>query len=119
MTIVYDGEVEHRDSAGGGGISAAIETPEGYTTLLVVLKGSVQVNGTETIREAEVGLFEQVGGQIEIESKRGARALLLSGEPLDEPIVGHGPFVMNTHQEIQQAISDRTPRRFYSNPHLA
>lgn len=89
-----------------GDASTAIETPEGYTTLLVVLKGSVRINDTETIKEAEVGLFERVGEKINIENAAGARVLLLSGQPLDEPIVGHGPFVMNTQQEIRQAIAD-------------
>ena len=77
--------------------------PEEHTTLLVVLKGTVCVAG-ETIRAAEFGLFDRAGQQISIDRAEGATALLLSGEPIDEPIVGQGPFVMNSHQEIRQAI---------------
>ena len=79
--------------------------PEGYTTLLVVLKGSVR-SGPETIGAAEVGMFDRAGDHIRIDSAQDATALLLCGEPIDEPIVGSGPFVMNRPAQIKQAIED-------------
>lgn len=84
----------------------SVDLPEGYTTLLVVLKGSVRVNGSEAINAAEVGLFERDGKSVTIETLEETKALLLSGEPIEEPIIGQGPFVMNTTQEIFQAIAD-------------
>lgn len=83
-----------------------LAVPEGYTTLLVVLKGSVFINGSETIDAAEVGLFDRAGDHICIESLQNATVLLLCGEPIDEPIVGSGPFVMNDDEEIRQAMVD-------------
>ncbi len=83
-----------------------LTVPDGYTTALVVLRGTVRVNGSEAIQAAEVGLFDRAGGSICIDCAKDATALLLSGEPIDEPIVGHGPFVMNSPQEIRQAMAD-------------
>ncbi|MEO6164245.1 MAG: pirin family protein [Candidatus Binatia bacterium] len=80
--------------------------PDGYTTALVLLTGAVRVNGSEEITTAEVGLFDRAGKSISIECVNDATALLLCGEPMDEPIVGQGPFVMNTAEEIRQAMSD-------------
>ena len=80
--------------------------PDGYTTALVVLKGAIQVKGAEPIGTAEVGLFDRAGTRIAIDSAKDVRALLLCGEPIDEPIVGSGPFVMNSMQEIRQAMAD-------------
>lgn len=88
------------------GLSTELAVSEGHTTMLVVLKGAVRVNGSQTIREAELGLFEQTGRSFSIGCEQAAVALLLSGEPINEPIVGQGPFVMNSHQEIRQAITD-------------
>jgi len=83
-----------------------LTVPDGWTTALVVLKGAMRVNGSEPVGTAEVGLFDRAGTRIGIDSAPGAMALLLSGDPIDEPIVGRGPFVMNSTQEIRQAIAD-------------
>jgi len=83
-----------------------LTVPDGYTTALVVLKGALRVNGSEPVETAEVGLFDRTGTSICIDCAKDATALLLCGEPIEEPIVGHGPFVMNNPQEIRQAIAD-------------
>lgn len=80
--------------------------PEGFTAALVVLKGTVWVQDSEAVTEAEVGLLDRSGNTLCIERAEGAKALLLMGEVIEEPIVGRGPFVMNTAQEIRQAIDD-------------
>jgi redox-sensitive bicupin YhaK (pirin superfamily) len=83
-----------------------LAVPDGYTTALVVLNGALRVNGSEPVETAEVGLFDRAGTSICIDCAKDATALLLCGEPIEEPTVGHGPFVMNTPQEIRQAITD-------------
>lgn len=83
-----------------------LAVPDGYTTLLAVLRGAVQINDSQTIKAAEVGVFDRTGDHIRIESSKNATALLLCGEPINEPIVGSGPFVMNTQVEISKAIAD-------------
>ncbi|MDN5836917.1 MAG: pirin family protein [Nitrosospira sp.] len=83
-----------------------LPVPEGFTTVLAVLKGSVRIDGAETLGPAEVGLFDREGDHICIDGAPNATALLLCGEPIDEPIVGSGPFVMNNAEEIRQAIAD-------------
>ena len=89
-----------------GSLTDAVVVPEGYTAALVVLKGSVLVHDSEAVSEAEVGLLDRTGNTLRIESAVDAKALLLMGEVIEEPIVGRGPFVMNTTQEIRQAIED-------------
>ena len=71
-----------------------------------MLEGTLRVTGSEPLGAAEVGLFDRQGTSICIDSAKGVRALLLSGEPIDEPIAGSGPFVMNTSAEIRQAMAD-------------
>eukprot|EP01132_Coremiostelium_polycephalum_P023251 gene23251-27653_t len=88
------------------GKAVTLDLHAGRNTALVVLKGTVQVNGLELVREGQLALFERDGDQLALESNNDAMFLLLSGEPIDEPIVGHGPFVMNTEQEIHQAFAD-------------
>jgi len=84
---------------------AHLQVPAGFTTALVVLKGDLTVNGVQAAA-ASYALLDPAGTEIELESAEGATALLLCGQPIDEPIVGHGPFVMNTPREIQQAFVD-------------
>ncbi len=80
--------------------------PEGYTAALVVLKGTLWVHDSDPINEAEVGLLDRTGDTLRIEQADDAKALLLVGKVIEEPIVGRGPFVMNTSEEIRQAIED-------------
>ncbi len=83
-----------------------LELEEGSTTAVLVLKGKVLVNGKETVSATELVLFERDGKEISFEATEDATLLLMNGEPIDEPIAGHGPFVMNTQEEIKQAIVD-------------
>ncbi|CAI8896094.1 putative quercetin 2,3-dioxygenase PA2418 [Pseudomonas sp. IT-P12] len=95
-----------------GGKLLTLDLHEGRNTALVVLRGTVQVNGQELVREGQLALFERAGQQLSLEANNDAVVLLLSGEPIDEPIVGHGPFVMNSEEEIHQAFADFHSGRF-------
>ncbi|MGC6374048.1 pirin family protein [Pseudomonas sp. K2I15] len=94
------------------GRSVTLELHAGRNTALVVLRGTVRINATDLAREGQLALFERDGTQLRLESSDDAMVLLLSGEPIDEPIVGHGPFVMNTEQEIHQAFADYQSGQF-------
>ena len=85
---------------------------EGYTTLVAVLNGSVQINETDILRDAELASLDREGQEVVLESNNDARLLVLSGEPIDEPVVGYGPFVMNTEGEIKQAMLDFQSGKF-------
>jgi redox-sensitive bicupin YhaK (pirin superfamily) len=80
--------------------------PDGYTTLVLVLKGKAVMNGSETAGEADLAIFDRSGDRITVEASEDATLLVLSGEPINEPVVSYGPFVMNTQDEIRQAIRD-------------
>ena len=89
-----------------------LDLHEGRNTALVVLRGTVQVNGQERVREGQLVLFGRDGHQLSLEANSDAVVLLLSGEPIDEPVVAQGPFVMNSEQEIHQAFADFQSGRF-------
>ena len=80
--------------------------PAGHTTALLVLKGRIRLASGETIGEAELAVLERAGGEFSVEALDDATVLVLNGQPIDEPVVGYGPFVMNSQTEIQQAIAD-------------
>ena len=143
VTIVYEGEVAHRDSTGAGrvrviagtfdghagparthtpmdvwdirllqGQHAELPVADGRTLALVVLKGTVRINGGQAVGEAQLVTFDRSGEDVFIDADSDATVLLLSGEPIDEPVVGYGPFVMNTQAEISQAVNDFNRGRF-------
>lgn len=86
--------------------------PEGRTLGLVVLRGTVLVNDSDVARSAELVLLDRTGGSVTIEANKEARILVLSGEPIDEPVAMQGPFLMNTEAEIARAIDDFRNGRF-------
>lgn len=86
--------------------------PEGHNTSLLVLSGKVVVNGKETLGEKELALFERSGDLLSLDIQEDSTVLLMSGEPIDEPIAGRGPFVMNTNDEIRTAMADYAAGRF-------
>jgi redox-sensitive bicupin YhaK (pirin superfamily) len=90
--------------------------PEGRTLVVVVLRGTVLVNGSDIAREAQSVLLDLHGGDVTLEANTDASVLVLSGEPIDEPVVMHGPFVMNTAEEINDAIRDFQNGRFGEIP---
>jgi redox-sensitive bicupin YhaK (pirin superfamily) len=94
-----------------GGV-ATLRPREGHTVAVVVLKGTVQINGGEIAREAQFALLDRSGGEVRLEANGEASVLVLSGEPIDEPVVMRGPFVMNTEGEIRQAMIDFQSGRF-------
>jgi hypothetical protein len=102
-----------RMRAGG---SAKLQLPEGHTALLVVLRGTLRVNGADVVDGSQVALLDRHGSEFQLEASTDASLLVLGGEPIEEPIVGYGPFVMNTAGEIAIAQSDFSKGRFGGIP---
>ena len=94
----------------GGTVTFNLE--EGDTTALFVLHGAVKVGDAHTIRGSELAVMQRAGNELRLEAQQDTVLLLLNGEPLNEPVVGHGPFVMNSWEEINQAIEDYNNGRF-------
>lgn len=94
------------------GHHAELPVADGRTLALVVLKGSVRINGGQPVGEAQLVTFDRSGEDVFVDADSDATVLLLSGEPIDEPVVGYGPFVMNSQAEIAQAVNDFNSGRF-------
>ena len=94
------------------GASVRLPLPEGHTAALAVLSGRVRVDGAQAAGEAEIVVLGVDGADAQVDADADTTLLVMTGEPIDEPIVGYGPFVMNTEDEIQKAISDLRTGRF-------
>ncbi|MCC6423208.1 MAG: pirin family protein [Phycisphaerales bacterium] len=89
------------------GHSTTLKLPEGYNTAMTVLDGAVKINGDTLVPSVAVAILDPAGEEVQIEATdRDAMLLILNGRPIDEPIAAYGPFVMNTTDEIKEAIED-------------
>ena len=96
--------------------STTVPAPAGWNTALIVLNGQIKVNSERVVQDGAMVVLSAQGSDCFIETLSDASVLLLSGEPIDEPVVGYGPFVMNTRSEIEQAIHDFNSGKFGEMP---
>lgn len=88
------------------GQRAILNVPSAHNTSILVLEGRASVNGSQTAGEAELIVCHREGTQLIIDTNEDSRLLVMSGEPIEEPIARYGPFVMNTKAELVQAVED-------------
>jgi redox-sensitive bicupin YhaK (pirin superfamily) len=94
------------------GSNATLLLPDGWNTAVIPVRGSVYINHAEPAHEAQLVVLAREGNRLDIHAETDAIVLLLSGEPINEPVVGYGPFVMNSEKEIRQAIADFNSGKF-------
>jgi redox-sensitive bicupin YhaK (pirin superfamily) len=94
------------------GKSVTLAPPDGHTAALVPLQGRVTVNGSHRASRAQLVQLSRDGSEFTVAADGDLKMLVLAGEPIAEPVVGYGPFVMNTEREIAQAFADFQGGRF-------
>ena len=88
------------------GKSTELPVPNGHTSAFLALSGEVTANGGGDVAEGNLAIFARTGDGIRIEARTDAKLLVMDGEPINEPVVGRGPFVMNTYPEIEKAFEE-------------
>ncbi|WGH76457.1 pirin family protein [Tenacibaculum tangerinum] len=94
------------------GAKTQLTFPENYTTAILAVEGGVNVNESNNVLQDCFALFKNDGATFTLEALEDAVILVLSGKPLNEPIAAHGPFVMNTRQELIEAFQDFNTGKF-------
>ena len=86
--------------------------PATYNTILLVIEGEIEVNGTDKAPTDHLVLMANDGEGFSVKASHDSKVLVLSGEPINEPIAAHGPFVMNTREELMEAFNDFNEGKF-------
>lgn len=86
--------------------------PANFNTALLIIEGKIKINNTQTVLLDHFALFERKGEFFSIEALEDSLVLMMSGEPINEPIAAQGPFVMNTREELRQAFDDFNRGKF-------
>lgn len=86
--------------------------PASYNTAIVVIEGTITINGDSEAKQDHFVLFENKGTEFSVKSEQNTKFLVLSGEPLNEPIAAYGPFVMNTRDQIVEAYNEFNSGKF-------
>ncbi len=94
------------------GAKTEFSFPKDYTTAILMIEGSSKVNDADTVPQDHFAMFRRDGETFTVEALEDAVVLVLSGEQLKEPIAAHGPFVMNTREELVQAFDDFNKGKF-------
>lgn len=94
------------------GAKADFTLPAHFNTALLVIEGSITINGSEKAQGDQMALFANNGEDFTLHADQDSVVLILSGEPLNEPIAAHGPFVMNTREELIAAFTDYNEGKF-------
>ena len=94
------------------GGKSTVNFPAHYNTAFVIIEGEIKINNQSIAKKDQMVYFKNEGESIEIEAFENSVVLMLSGEPIHEPIAQYGPFLMNTQEEINQAITDYNEGRF-------
>ncbi len=90
-----------------GGATVELPLPEGQNIGLALLKGDVSINGGNPLKgEAQLATLSPEGTSVTLTANDDSIVLVLGGEPIDEPVASYGPFVMNTQEELRQAVED-------------
>ena len=113
-TLISEAEIQARVSELGRQIEA--DYHDRPLTIAAVLTGSLRVNDGQPVGESKLVVLDRKGTSLTLEAESDTTVLLLSGEPIDEPVVGYGPFVMNSEAEIRQAVEDFNKGRFGTMP---
>ncbi|MBZ0111062.1 MAG: pirin family protein [Thermoanaerobaculia bacterium] len=103
--ILWDGRLEASSEA-------ILPVPEGFSVAVFVRSGTLKAATTHTVESRQLAVFEQTGADIHLEAETDVEFLVVGGEPIDEPVVAYGPFVMNKPEEIEAAIADVRAGRF-------
>lgn len=96
------------------GANVSLAVPDGHTTALLCLSGQVSVNGEHRLNTESLAVLSRQGTDFNVHAETEAHIIVLSGLPIEEPVVGYGPFVMNTREQIAQAMDDYQRGRFGS-----
>jgi hypothetical protein len=103
--ILWDGRL-------GAGSETILPVPDGFSVAVFVRSGTLKAATTHTVESRQLAVFEPSGAGIHLAAETDSEFLVVGGEPIDEPVVAYGPFVMNKPEEIEAAIADVRAGRF-------